>query len=243
VSEIGPGVLERLRRYDTPTVCNLIELFDVRPRAVGYMDARIRACFPDLPPMVGFAATATFRASGLPRGSDVYSSTEEQVERFKDLTGPPVVVFQDLDDPSVAATFGDVMCTIYRAFGAVGLITSGTGRDLDQVRALDFPVFTSGVVCSHGYSYIPDIQVPVRVGGLLVRPDDLLHGDRNGITSIPREIAAELVDIADEFVAAEEIVLDALREGSSSFAKLRQARTESKSRINELRAWVSRASR
>jgi len=80
------------------------------------------------------------------------------------------------------------------------------------------------------------------VGGLLVRPDDLLHGDRNGITSIPREIAAELVDIADEFVAAEEIVLDALRDSSSSFAGLRQARAESKSRINELRTRVSRES-
>jgi 4-hydroxy-4-methyl-2-oxoglutarate aldolase len=224
MSGIGPGVLEQLRRYDTPTVCNLIELFDVRPRAVGYMDARVRACFPDLPPMAGFAATATFRASGPPRGSDVYSSTEEQVERFEDLSGPPVVVFQDLDDPSVAATFGDVMCTIYRAFGAVGLITNG-------------------VVCSHGYPQILEVQVPVRVGGLLVRPDDLLHGDRNGATSIPREIAAELVDIAEEFVAAEEIVLDALREGSSSsLAGLRQARTESKSRIEELRARASRAS-
>src|SRR3712207_621840 len=62
VSEIDPGVLERLRRYDTATVCNLSELFDVRPHAVGYMDARIRACFPELPSMVGFAATATFRA-------------------------------------------------------------------------------------------------------------------------------------------------------------------------------------
>jgi hypothetical protein len=70
-----------------------------------------------------------------------------------------------------------------------------------------------------------------------------LHGDRNGIASIPREIASELVDIADEFVAAEEIVLDALREGSSSsFAGLRQARTESKSRMQELRARVSRTS-
>jgi 4-hydroxy-4-methyl-2-oxoglutarate aldolase len=243
VSEIGPRVLERLRRYDTATVCNLIELFDVRPHTVGYTDARIRACFPELPPMVGFAATATFRASEPPRGADVYSSTEEQVELFKDLSGPPVLVFQDLDDPPVAATFGEVMCTIYQTFGAVGLVTSGTGRDLDQIRVLDFPVFTNGTVCSHGYPHIPEVQVPVRVGGLMVRPDDLLHGDRNGITSIPREIASELVDIADEFVAAEEIVLDALREESSSFAGLRQARTESKSRINELRARVSGASR
>jgi 4-hydroxy-4-methyl-2-oxoglutarate aldolase len=242
VSEIGTRVLERLRRYDTPTVCNLIELFDVRPQSAGYTDARIRACFPDLPPMVGFAATATFRASDRPRGSDVYSSTEEQAERFGELSGPPVVVFQDLDDPSVAATFGEVMCTIYRTFGAVGLITSGTGRDLDQVRAMDFPVFTNGAVCSHGYPHIPDVQVPVRVGGLQVRPDDLLHGDRNGVTSVPCEIAAELVDVADEFVAAEEIVLDALREGSPpSLAGLREARAESKTRISELRARVSRA--
>jgi hypothetical protein len=155
VSEIGPGVLEWLRRYDTATVCNLIELFDVRSHAVGYMDARIRACFPELPPMVGFAATATFRASEPPRGTDVYSSAEEQVELFKDLSGPPVLVFQDLDDPSVAATFGEVMCTIYQTFGAVGLITSGAGRDLDKVRALDFPVFTNATVCSHGYPHIP----------------------------------------------------------------------------------------
>src|SRR6266550_2954763 len=51
-------VLELLRKYDTPTVCNVVELFDVRPRTAGYTDGRIQACFPKLPPMVGYAATA-----------------------------------------------------------------------------------------------------------------------------------------------------------------------------------------
>src|SRR2546423_11341287 len=123
--DIGPEILQQLQRFDTPTICNIIELFDVRPRTAGYMDARIQACFHELPPMVGFASTATFRASVPPRGEDVYTSTEVQVEHFGELSGPPVVVFQDLDSPSVAATFGEVMCSIYQAFGAVGIVTSG----------------------------------------------------------------------------------------------------------------------
>ena len=55
--------LELLRKYDTPTVCNVVELYDLRPRTAGYTDLRIRACYPKLPPMVGYASTATFRSS------------------------------------------------------------------------------------------------------------------------------------------------------------------------------------
>ena len=98
--------------------------------------------------MVGYAATATFRSAAPPRSGNVYSGLSEQVAAFAELPGPPVVVFQDLDDPVAAATFGEVMCTTYKAFGAVGLITSGAGRDLDQVEALNFPCFTSGTICA-----------------------------------------------------------------------------------------------
>ena len=85
--------------------------------------------------MVGFAATASFRATMPPPKGEGYASVFDQIERFAELGGPPVLVFQDMDDPIVGATFGEVMCTTYQAFGARGLITSGTGRDLDQVRA------------------------------------------------------------------------------------------------------------
>lgn len=240
MTKIGEDVLTRLRAFDTPTICNLIELFEVRPRHTGYMDGRIRACFPDMPPMVGFAATASFRASGRPL-KDAYAGTEEQVERFGELDGPPIVVFQDLDDPCTAATFGEVMCTTYQAFGAVGLITSGTGRDLEQVRAIGFPVFTNGAICAHGYCHILHVHQPVHVGGILIYPNDLLHGDLNGVTTIPREIAAEVADIGDEFVAAEKVILDALRQGTPSVSRLREARAESGARIDKLRRQVSRA--
>ena len=238
---ITPAILDKLRTFDTPTICNLIELFEVRPRHTGYMDARIRACFPEMPPMVGFAATATFRSAGPPRSSNAYDALSTQVEFFGELSGPAVVVFQDLDDPPVAATFGEVMCTVYQSFGAVGIITSGAGRDLDQVRALEFPAFTGGTICSHGYSNTPDVGLPVRVGGLVVYPNDLLHGDCNGVTTVPTEIVAELAEVGDEFVAAEGVVLDALRQRKVSKALLREARAETRRRIESLRNQVSRA--
>jgi regulator of RNase E activity RraA len=243
MATLAPEVLDKLRTFDTPTICNIIELFEVRPRNLGYMDARIKAAFPEMPPMVGFAATATFRSAAPPRGGDGYASVQGQIERFGELSGPPIIVFQDLDEPSAAATFGEVMCTTYQTFGAVGLITSGTGRDLDQVRALNFPVFTNGTICSHGYNHIPQIHIPVRVGGITLYPDDLLHGDCNGVTTIPVEIAAEAADIGYEFVAAEGVILDALRLGSPSPQAYQEARKEAGARMEKLRAQVSRTNK
>jgi 4-hydroxy-4-methyl-2-oxoglutarate aldolase len=204
---ITAQTLVKLAQFDSPTIANLIELFDVRPRTSGYMDHRIRAAFADFPPMVGFASTASFRSSAPPAGGDAYGSLEDQVATFAELEGPAVVVFQDLDDPPVAATFGEVMCSTYKGFGAAGLITSGAGRDLEQVRAIGFPVFTGSTIVSHGYCHILHVGLPVHVGGLVVKPGDLLHGDVNGVTSIPTGIAAAVADLADDFVAAEEIVM------------------------------------
>jgi 4-hydroxy-4-methyl-2-oxoglutarate aldolase len=121
--------LALLRQFDTPTICNVIELFDVRLRTAGYMDGRIRACFPEMPPVVGYASTATIRTAFAPAKGSSYTSLDDQVQAFATLPGPPIVVFQDLDDPAIAATFGEIMCSTYQAFGAVALITSGAARD------------------------------------------------------------------------------------------------------------------
>lgn len=231
--------LDLLRRYDTPTLCNVIELFAVRPRNTGYMDSRIRACFPELPPAVGYASTAAFRAFPRVEGG-IYSSLEEQVRRFEEIPEPRIVVFQDLDDPPVGATFGEVMCATYRAFGGAGIITSGAGRDLEQVRRLNFPAFTSGAICSHAYTHIVALHTPVRVGGLAVHPGDLLHGDANGVTSIPLEIAGEVAQVAAEFVAAEAVVLDFLRSGARDCGQYAEARKESTRRIAALSERVRR---
>lgn len=226
--------LDLLRKFDTPTICNVVELFDVRPRTAGYMNGRIRACFPKMPPMVGYASTATFRSAFAPRAGTVYSGLAQQVASFDELPGPAVVVFQDLDEPVAAATFGEVMCSTYKAFGAAGLITSGAGRDLDQVEAIGFPCFTSGTICSHGDCHIVQTGVPVHVGGIAIHPGDLLHGDRNGVTTIPIEIASAVAQACPEFMAAEAVVLDYVKSGPVNPQGFAEAFKECKARIEVL---------
>lgn len=226
--------LARLTQFDTPTISNTIELFEIRPRNEGYMDGRIRACFPEMAPVAGYASTATMRCALARREGDVYASLDEQVRRFAELPGPAMVVFQDLDDPAVAATFGEIMCTTYKAFGAAGLITSGPARDLDQVRRLGFAAFSNGAICSHGYSHIVDLHQTVRVGGIAVRPGELIHADANGVVTIPLEIASEVADAAAEFVKAEGIVLAYLNGGAVNATGFQSARAEMMAEIGAL---------
>lgn len=233
--------LAKLAKFDTPTICNVIELFDVRPRNRGYMDGRVKANFPEFPPMVGYACTAAFRSDAPPAGGDAYGSIQAQLEQFAKLPGPPVVVFQDLDDPPAAAVFGEVMCSTYQAFGSAGLVTNGGGRDLEQVRALKYPVFTGSTICSHGYCHMLHLGLPVRVGSLMVNQGDLLHGDANGVTNIPPDIATAVADIAPEFVAAEEIVMGYVKApGPKSVARYDELRKEFMAVVKKLTARVAK---
>jgi regulator of RNase E activity RraA len=223
-SGLSAAQLAALAKYDSPTVCNAVELWDLRPRSQGYMNRTIEACFPQMPPMVGYALTSTFRSMSPPKSGDVYGSIGAQLDAFSQIPGPPVVVFQDLDEPSASATFGEVMCTTYKRFGAAGLITSGTGRDLAQVEALGFPAFTSGAAAAHGYCHIISINVPVTVGGLTIYAGDLLHGDLNGVTTIPTSIASEVPAVCEEIARAEAIILDYLRQSDVTVKGFNEAR-------------------
>ncbi|MCY4539029.1 MAG: RraA family protein [Chloroflexi bacterium] len=216
------NVLEKLRKFDTATICNVIELFEIRPRNQGFMTREIKAAFPDLPPMVGFASTATCRTFTEPPDRDV-PKLPDLISRFEDLSGPAVIVLQNLDNTGAAANFGDVFSNTFKAFGAVGLVTNGPGRDLEQIKRIGFPVFYDGVVCAHGYMHLLDLHLPVQVGGIDVYPNDLLHGDGNGVTTIPLGIAADVADACAEYAAAEAVVIDRAQSGNASLEDMREA--------------------
>jgi 4-hydroxy-4-methyl-2-oxoglutarate aldolase len=238
---LSPETLKKLTKFDTPTICNVIELFDAIPRNRGYMDARVKCNFPEFPPVIGYACTAAFRSDAPPKGGDAYGSIQKQLEQFEQLPGPAMVVFQDLDDPPAAAVFGEVMCSTYQAFGSAGLITNGAGRDLEQVRALKYSVFTGSTICSHGYCHMLHLGLPVRVGGLMVNQGDLLHGDANGVTSIPPDIAAEVADVAEEFIASEDIIMKYVKApGKKTIAEYDKLRKEFQAAAGAIGKRVSR---
>ncbi len=227
---VDEGVLNKLRQYDSATIANVIELFEVRPRNRGFMQREIRAAFPQLPPMVGFAASVTCRTFTAPPAT-APPGVPDVIARFDELAGPAVIVMQNLDSAGQAANFGDVFCNSFNAFGAAGLVTNGPGRDFAGIAPLRFPVFYNGVVCAHGYMHMVDMFTPVQVGGIDIYPNDLLHGDANGVVTIPREIAAEAAEACAEYAAAEAVVIETAGSGAASLEDLRDAYGEMSRRI------------
>ena len=236
--EISGVDLAALRGCDTPTVCNVIELAGLRPKSAGFADRRLMAAFPSLPPMVGYASTATFRSAEPPAGDNSYQGLEEQLEKLAELTGPPVVVFQDLDDPAAAATFGEILCTTYQRCGAVGLVTSGAGRDLEHVARLKFPCFTTGAMGAHGYCHFPSLHQTVRVCGLTIRPGDLLHGDSNGLTTIPAQVAPLVAEGCARYLTAEAEILNYLKESQVDRPGFAKARAECVRQLAAIEKWL-----
>ena len=194
-------VIDALQRYDTPTLANAIETFDVRPRDEGFASMDIRCMFPELGVMIGYAATATIRARG--RGED--SDHTPLWGLVRGLPMPRVVVVQDLDEPpGHGALWGEVQSTIYKALGCVGTVTDGCVRDLKEVREMGFHFFARGPGVSHAYVRLESVGEPVRVGGLTVRPGDLVHADQHGVLLVPKDVAAELPAAADRIVEREQ---------------------------------------
>src|SRR5690349_20058366 len=144
---LDPGVLDALRRYDSPTLSNAIETFDVRPRDEGFASLDVRCLIPELGVMVGYAAPATIRARGRRAGDGDHAPLWALVRR---LPAPRVVVIQDLDDPPAHGAFwGEVQASIYGALGCAGAVTDGCVRDLREVREMGFHLFARGPGVSH----------------------------------------------------------------------------------------------
>ena len=166
--------IEALKKIDTPSICNAIEGFNVKPKNEGFMLPEIKGVLPDLPPAVGYAVTAVICADQ-PEGPTV--SREDWWDLIVSVPEPRFIVMHDIDNPPLGAYWGEVQSNIHKALGAVGVATDGTVRDLDEVRAIGFQFFAKEVSASHAYVRLVDIGIPVKIGGLTVRTGDLLHGD------------------------------------------------------------------
>lgn len=220
-------VLHALRGIDTCLVSNAIETFDVRLRNIGFADARIRCMFNDLPPMVGYAATARLRSGDPPMAGRYYRDRTDWWNSILQMPTPRVVVLEDLDKPpGVGAFLGDMHAAILKALGCVGFVTDGAVRDLPRVHALGFPVFAGSVAVSHAYAHIFEFGSTIKVGGLEVKPGDLLHGDQHGVLTIPKGIAAEIPATAAKLRESEKKVIDFCESKEFSVNRLRQIMEE-----------------
>jgi regulator of RNase E activity RraA len=140
------------------------------------------------------------------------------------VPGPKIVVVEDVDQtPGIGALFGEIHAQIGKALGCVGYLTNGSVRDLTAVRALEFQCFANSSVVSHSYAHLTEFGMPVEIGGLNISPGDLLHGDNNGIHSVPAEVADQLPAALAEISAHEAELIALCRGADFSLAKLEES--------------------
>jgi 4-hydroxy-4-methyl-2-oxoglutarate aldolase len=190
-----PGLSEHdltfLRGVDSPTIANAIEAFKVRDRTEGFIGGEVRSLFPEMPPMVGIALTVTM--TNTPGQLASRERWWQMFEALGDTPSPSVLVVQDVSGaPTRCAFAGEVMATLAKRLGAVGMVTDGGVRDVHEVRQLGFQYFARYLVVSHGNFDIVDVGEPVTLDGQRIETGDILHGDANGVVIVPREVLAGL---------------------------------------------------
>ena len=224
---IRPDDLAALRRFDTCTLSNAIESLNLRPRNEGYIQGGLSCMFPTLQPVTGYAVTGRMRSATPPINGRCYYDHIDWWHYVASLPAPRMIVLYDADDPPGAgALFGEMHARISMALNVAAYVTNGAVRDLGGVERLGFQLFASKPSVSHAYAHVVDFGEPVVMGGLTIHSGDLLHGDRHGILSIPREVARELPGIAARLMQEEGDFIKMCLDGNFSIermaAKLRE---------------------
>jgi len=200
--------IEYLKSVDTPTLINAIELLKIRPRERGFTPLEIRCLFPEFGTMCGYAVTA-----------QVESATQMEpfrLETFVELyrlveqaPKPAVIVFQEIGGfGDFAAHAGEVMSTFFTRLGAIGLLSDCGVRDLAEVRKMGFHYFARGSVASHANYRIARVGVPVQIRGMVVNPGDIIHGDENGVITVPPVELALIQEAVETVRRKEKTVMD-----------------------------------
>jgi regulator of RNase E activity RraA len=196
MTTVSSAAFESLRKLYTCSVANAIERFNVRLRNEGFVSGAVRCRFPKLPPMLGYAVTARVRTSSAPPRGGCYFDRMDWWNHLASLPEPRIMVLQDVDRaPALGALVGEIHAAIAQALKCEGCITNGAVRNLEAVEALRFPLFSRRVSVSHAYAHIVEFGSPVEIGGHMIQSGDLIHGDRNGVHTIPGEIASEVPDM------------------------------------------------
>jgi regulator of RNase E activity RraA len=212
---LDAALLEKLRAIDTPTICNALEIVAPERRLTGFTIRPLVCPFPDLAPVVGYAKTATIRATHAHElnAKDARAQRIGYYEYIASKPAPSISVIQDLDGAEVGfgAFWGEVQSTVHKALGCVGVVTDGCIRDIPQ--------WAPGL----GHVHLADFGKEVRVAGMLVRSGDLVHADRHGAVIIPEAAAAKIPAACDLLARKEAAILDEARKPGFTIEKLRTA--------------------
>ena len=225
MSNISQSDLDILTKWDTPTICNALEVVVPERRGTGFTTVPLICLAPNLPPMVGYARTATIRATTPPdESAEAWKSRRARYyEYVADCPHETIAVVQDLDaTPGFGAFWGEVNTAVHRGLGCAGAVTNGSMRDLDDC-APGFQLLAAKVGPSHAHVHIVDFGSPVTIFGMRVVHDDIIHADQHGAVVIPAKVVKELPAAVELLQRREAVILKAARSADFDIDKLKEA--------------------
>jgi regulator of RNase E activity RraA len=228
LADIDDTLLALLRKVDTPTVCNAIEVVQGRRGFDRFTRGTMLSSAPHEPAIVGRAVTAQIAA--LAPSTEAPDITRARrmayYKAMHDAPKPAIAVIEDLDFPHcIGAYWGEVNTTIHKAFGLSGALTNGVMRDLGDMPA-GFPVIAGSVGPSHGFVHVRSIAAPVTVFGLCVEQGDFIHADRHGAVVIPEDAIPGLAAAILKLQSTERLILDPARAPGFDFDAFEKAWAE-----------------
>ncbi|MBM2809912.1 MAG: putative ribonuclease inhibitor RraA/dimethylmenaquinone methyltransferase [Chloroflexi bacterium] len=196
---------QRLSRVDTGAVSDALDQLGIRGAVHG-----IRPIWQS-PRIAGPAMTVKAVAAGP-------SKPAQHINVHAIAAAEPgaVLVIDNSGRPDVSC-MGELQSLAAKTRGLAGAVIDGACRDVDAIREMGFPVFTRAVVpiTARGRIQQEAWNVMVQVGGVQVRPGDWVIADGSGVAFIPADRAEEVISAAEEIVAREEAMADAIRYGRS----------------------------
>ena len=230
LSDITAEDLQKLTVWDTPTICNALELILPERRGFGFTTEPLIALDPGLPPICGFARTATIRAAQ-PSRDDDQKIAAQRLAYYHYVCQPPmpsVAVIQDIDVMAgIGAFWGEVQTTIHRGLGVKGCVTNGSFRDVvDSARG--FQLLGGKIGPSHAFVHMVDFDCQVTVFGMNVCGNDIIHADQHGAVMVPHNAVRKIPDVVELITRREKVILDAATKPDFSFDKLKEAIGQSK---------------
>ncbi|TMV09044.1 RraA family protein [Ruegeria sediminis] len=229
-----PSLLDLLKKVDTPTVCNAIEVAQGKRGFDAFTRGTMLCSDTGAGAMVGYARTARIAAVNPPAEPPEVIKAR-RMDYYRHMASgprPAVTVVEDMDFPDcVGAYWGEINTTIHRGFGISGALTNGVMRDLGDLPE-GFPVVAGSVGPSHGFVHVREIGTPVTIFGLTVQDGDLIHADRHGGLVIPPEVIPALERAIQKLLETENLILEPARvEGfdfdafEAAWAEFEKART------------------
>ena len=216
---MNDSLLKLLQSVDTPTVFNAIEVVEGKRGFDRFTRGTMQSSHPEAGALVGYARTARIAALAPPTEAPEVIKVR-RMDYYRHMASgprPALAVVEDLDVPNaIGAYWGEINTTVHKGLGLCGALTNGVMRDLGDLPD-GFPVIAGSIGPSHGFVHVREIGTRVRIFGLEIDDNELVHADRHGALVIPAGYETELEAAIHKLLDTEKIVLEAARKPGFDF--------------------------